>query len=317
MSLRVISLFLVKFTVSIGLLTWLFQKIDTAALTESINAITVSVLILKVVVTSASVVVQGYRWNIILSFMNAKLPWLVASKNVVIGIFFGQFLPSTVGGDVVRIWLANRHGLPMSLAANSIVADRIFGFIGLVTLCAIGLPFLIFSGTDLMMVVGESILIAMAIASVAVLVGLQYIPAHWKKWRIIRWSAGISDASAGVILQSGKGAGALTISLVLHVLEVVMIYFMAVACGIEISLAACLMLIPPALLVSAIPVSIAGWGLREGAIAFALNTVGVPTNDAITLSLFVGVSLMLTGLVGGLVWLLTSNERKLSKVENG
>lgn len=309
MTVRKLAPFLIKFIISAGLLTWLFQGTDITSLLSYVNTLTIVTLVLTSVIISITAIALGYRWNIILGYMNASLPLVAAAKNVIIGFFFNQFLPSTVGGDVARIWLAKRRGLSISLAANSIVSDRIFGFVGLVLLCAIGLPFLAITISNDVMVYGEGLLILVGFGGVAGLIVLQYIPSDWKKWHVLRWAVSVSDASAGVVLKSGKGTSVLAISLVLHTVDVGLVYMMALACGIEIDLALCFMLIPSALLVSAVPISIAGWGVREGAIVFALGAAGVVPAEAITLSLFFGLAQALSGLIGGLVWVLSPNEK--------
>jgi len=308
-TLRKLAPFLVKFVISAGLLTWLFQGMDITSLISYVNTLTIATLVLNAVIMSITAIALGYRWNIILGYMDASLPLVAAAKNVIIGFFFNQFLPSTVGGDVARIWLAKRRGLSISLAANSIVSDRIFGFVGLVLLCAIGLPFLATTISNDVMVYGEGLLILVGFGGVAGLIVLQYIPRDWKKWHVLRWAVSVSNASAGVVLKSGKGTSVLAISLVLHTVDVGLVYLMALACGIELDLALCYMLIPSALLVSAVPISIAGWGVREGAIVFALGAAGVVPAEAITLSLFFGLAQALSGLIGGLVWVLSPNEK--------
>lgn len=301
--------FVLKLAISIGLLVWLFQETDVSSLASYVNGLTIATVVMIAIVAASASVVLGYRWNIILGYMGASLPLVAAAKNVVIGFFFNQFLPSTVGGDVARIWLAKRRGLPIFLAANSIVSDRIFGFLGLVLLCGLGLPFLAITISNQTMIVGEVLLIMGAVGGFFALIALQFIPVRWKSWPLLRWAVGISDASAGVILKSGKGLHVLGISLVLHGVDVLMIFVIAAACGINLDLTLCFMLIPPALLISAVPISIAGWGMREGAIVFALGTTGVAVGDAITLSLFFGLAQALAGLIGGIVWVLSPNEK--------
>lgn len=309
MSFQNAALFIGKLAISVGLLTWLFQGMDIKSLVGYLNGVTISTLVMVGMVSASTSIALGYRWNTILGYANAALPLMAATKNVIIGFFFNQFLPSTVGGDFVRIWLAKRRGLDIYLAANSIISDRIFGFLGLVLLCLLGLPFLVSIISNQTMILGESLLIIVALGAVGMLIGLQFIPAHLKKLRILKWAVAISDASAGVILRSGKGLRIIGLSLALHGLDVAMIFLMAVACGIEINVGLCLVLIPPALLVSAVPISIAGWGVREGAVVFALGTAGVVPGDAMTLSLFFGLAQALAGLIGGLVWVLSPTER--------
>ena len=79
--------------------------------------------------------------------------------------------------------------------------------------------------------------------------------------------------------------------------------------GIHVSLGHFLVLIPPVMLVSMVPVSIAGWGVREGAMVGALGFVSVGADEALALSVLFGLVVMVVGLPGGLIWFLTGKER--------
>jgi hypothetical protein len=73
--------------------------------------------------------------------------------------------------------------------------------------------------------------------------------------------------------------------------------------GIPMSAVESLLLVPPVILLSSLPVTLAGWGLREGGMIFALGLIGVPSDAAFALSVMYGLLSLVVGLVGGLVWL--------------
>src|SRR5262249_24383180 len=72
-----------------------------------------------------------------------------------------------------------------------------------------------------------------------------------------------------------------------------------------VSLAQILFLLPPVLLVSTIPISIAGWGVRESSMIAAFALAGLAESDGLTLSILFGAATFTIGLVGGLVWILS------------
>ena len=75
---------------------------------------------------------------------------------------------------------------------------------------------------------------------------------------------------------------------------------------IEISLRDCLVLVPPVILVSVLPISMAGWGVREGAMITALGFAGVGSTDALVLSIAFGLVILTLSLPGGVLWLIRS-----------
>ena len=71
----------------------------------------------------------------------------------------------------------------------------------------------------------------------------------------------------------------------------------------------CLVIVPPVLLLSVVPISLAGWGVREGAMVVAFGFVDIPIADAFALSVTMGLSLLLAGLPGGVIWLTSTSHR--------
>ena len=84
---------------------------------------------------------------------------------------------------------------------------------------------------------------------------------------------------------------------------------LALALGINITLLDCLVLVPPVMLVTTLPISIAGWGVREGAMVAAFGFVGVPAQESLLLSLLFGVLGIVVALPGGLIWLAGGGKR--------
>ena len=89
-----------------------------------------------------------------------------------------------------------------------------------------------------------------------------------------------------------------------HFLNVLIIWIMAQDVGIAVSLSECMVIVPTVLLLSVIPISIAGWGLREGIMVAGFSYIGMPATDAVFLSITLGIGMTAVGLTGGPVWML-------------
>ena len=81
------------------------------------------------------------------------------------------------------------------------------------------------------------------------------------------------------------------------------------AIAAPVSFAQVLFLLPPVLLVSTIPVSIAGWGVRESSMIAAFSFAGLAEGDGLSLSILFGAVVFAVGLAGGLVWILSGLKR--------
>lgn len=95
----------------------------------------------------------------------------------------------------------------------------------------------------------------------------------------------------------------LSLSVITIALDIVVFKLAADAVGICLSLADWVIIVPPVTLIQLLPVSLAGWGVRELALVVALDPFGVPAEPALATSLLLGFCAVLVGLPGSLIWL--------------
>lgn len=94
------------------------------------------------------------------------------------------------------------------------------------------------------------------------------------------------------------------LSIFSYVITSFMVYFLACGMLIELEFKHSLLLMPLIILITILPISIAGWGVREGAMIMLLGLVGMPSEQALALSILVGIVALISGLPGGLIWLI-------------
>src|SRR5450759_2959947 len=76
-------------------------------------------------------------------------------------------------------------------------------------------------------------------------------------------------------------------------------YFLAVSLGVELNVWDSVALVPVALFAMMIPISIAGWGVREGVLVFLLGSIGIPAEHGFLFSIAYGIAMVVTALRGG------------------
>jgi uncharacterized membrane protein YbhN (UPF0104 family) len=198
-----------------------------------------------------------------------------------------QVLPSTVGADVVRLaTTAGRTGA--ALAARSVISDRVAGFAALILMVIAVLPLLASftgDGMALMALTGAS-----AAGLALLLAGLAHVDR-------LPW-LGKFPTQVATDLRQMIGKGRLTwvvllLSLAIHLLSVGRIFALARALNTSMSLLQCLIVVPPMLLISAVPISVGGWGVREGALAAGFVLFGASSEAGVATSIAFG----LTGLL--------------------
>ena len=303
---RRLSLTGLKLAVSILLIGYLFTTNDFGAVARHLGGIPIASVVLALLIFGASVILVTLRWMFILRKIGINLALRPALHIVFIGLFFNQVLPSTVGGDAIRTWRLYKAGVAFGASFRSVILDRVVGLAGLILLVALGLPFVSSATTDPAALWSLMAIVLSAAAGMALLLSLDKMP--FSRWRRgpLRTLDDLAVDARRLFFAPGSAAFSLGLSLVVHVGSATIVLVLALGMEIEIGLLECLILVPPVILVSVVPISMAGWGVREGAMIAALGFVGVSSTEALVLSLAFGLVALALGIPGGILWFVRS-----------
>lgn len=280
------------------------------------------VVVFVIFLLSLQVVIGAYRWRAVMAALKASVSFFKAFINVYIGFFFNHALPSSVGGDVVRIYLARKLEISTRISVNSIVIERIGTVFGLLLLLVILSPFMEISKNAL--IPKEGIFFA-AIVGVVILVLMVFVSVfkdQLPKGYAFDWLRYVCQDFAIVLSDKANLLKVVFWSLLGHLNVAVAVYLSALALNInqqsDFSLFEFIILVPPVFLITAIPISIAGWGVREGAMITALGFVGISAEAALIISITFGVADLISSVPGGLFWLLdkTGDMKQLKEMED-
>src|SRR5271156_5910100 len=130
----------IKILVSAALLYLALRKVNFADLAARLDLTSAAWLALAVAITFLQIFIGVLRWRIVSVECGAPLPLRQAMRYNVIGTFFNQTLPSSIGGDAVRLWLVARRGAGWRAATYSIFVDRAIGLIALAIIIVASLP---------------------------------------------------------------------------------------------------------------------------------------------------------------------------------
>lgn len=295
-------LFLLKLLVSLTLLYFVLRPFDLSALAVRLANLSYPWALFALVLGAVQIVLLGIRWSAIAG--EQVLPMRKAVRLSFIGSFFGQVLPSTIGGDAARIVLLARTGAGWAKAAHSVVADRV---IGLLMLALIVFACVLFTFARVSDPIARAALIAVAAA--AILGAAVFLLLHRRPFSLLtRLPLGthLAEASALAlsVLRVPRTAALVTFCSIAGQLVAVVI---AWSCGQAMSASVpffdLLVLLPPVLLIATAPVSIAGWGLREGTMTTVFTLAGLSSTDGLMISLSFGLVNLVIGCVGGLIWI--------------
>lgn len=307
--MRRILLSTLKILVSAALLYFSLRKVDLAALLARIDVSSLGWIGLAIAVSFLQIFIGVLRWREISAECGAPLPTRQAMRFNVIGTFFNQTLPSSIGGDAVRLWLVARNGAGWRAATYSIFVDRAIGLIALAVVIVASLPWSYRLITDPH---GRSALLLVDFAALAG--GLGFLLLGRLKWPWLKhwWGThhihACSVIANRVLFGRVHGPKVAVLSLLVHVLAVVVAWCVVQSIAAPVMFGQIFQLVPPVMLITMLPISIAGWGVREATMGLAFGYAGLMANEGVNISLLYGAVSFIVGLVGGLVWILSAEK---------
>ncbi|MGJ4947757.1 lysylphosphatidylglycerol synthase transmembrane domain-containing protein [Bradyrhizobium sp. HKCCYLS20291] len=309
--MRAFLILLLRIVVSLALLYLALRGINFAAIGERLSQISIGWIVLAVAITICQIFIGALRWREISALCGAPLTDLRAFRYNMIGAFFNQTLPSSIGGDAVRLWLIGRTGAGWRAASYSILTDRAVGFIALALIIVASLPWSYGMIADDK---GRLALVLVDAAALAAGVGfltIGILPAAWMKaWWPTRHVYACSVIASKVIFGRTTAAKIAVLSLSIHVLAVVIAWCAVRSIAASAAFEQLFLLTPPIMLITMLPISIAGWGVREATMMVAFGYAGLAPADGTVVSILFGAVYFIVGGMGGVVWILSAEKGK-------
>jgi len=301
----------VKILISAALLYLALRKVNLSELAARINNLaSLGWIGMAIAVTFLQIFIGVLRWREVGAECGAPLGTMQAMRYNVIGTFFNQTLPSSIGGDAVRLWLVARGGAGWRAATYSIFVDRAIGLIALAIIIVASLPWSYQLITDPH---GRSALLLVDFAALAGGIGflvLGALPWPWlKRWWGTHHLHACAVIANRVIFSWDRGPKIAVLSVLVHVLAVVVAWCVVQSIAAPVMFGQVFQLVPPVMLITMLPISIAGWGVREATMGLAFGYAGLATAEGVNVSLLFGCVSFIIGAFGGLVWIFSAEKR--------
>ena len=306
--MRRILLSTLKILVSAALLYLALRKVNLAELASRIDASSMGWIGLAIAISFLQIFVGVLRWREISRVRRAaadqagdalQRDWDLLQPD----------LPSSIGGDAVRLWLVARTGAGWRAATYSIFVDRAIGLIALAVIIVASLPwsYNLISDPN-----GRSALLFVDFAALAGGVGfliLGRLPWPWlKRWWGTHHLHACSVIANRVIFSREHGPKIAVLSFLIHLLAVVIAWCVVQSIAAPVLFGQIFQLIPPVMLITMLPISIAGWGVREATMGLAFGYAGLMTSEGVNISLLYGAVSFIVGAIGGLVWVFSAEK---------
>lgn len=309
---RQVLLSALKLIVSLVLLWVLFARTDMASLWRSVRTASLPWVVAALGVYLVQILVGAWRWGLLLDAQRVRVPGRGLLGSYLVAAFFNNFLPSNIGGDVVRIRDTAKPAKSKTLAATVVLIDRGIGLMALVLVAATGATAAVGAGGAQAVPVLPSwlwagFLVVSLVSAPAVFspagVGrlLQPLTVFHPEWvggqisrltdilgRFRERPSSLLNAFAGAVVVQG----------------LLVIFYAAVArsLNIPITLPHLAVIVPLSFLVQMVPVSVNGFGVREATFSFYFTRLGLPLESAMALSLGSTALVMLFSLSGAAVY---------------
>jgi len=288
---------LVRILVTVGIVGWILAVVDRGDLWEAIRRVRPGPLAAAAALFVAATALNAFKWSLLGRSVGLARDVGAYVRFYFVGIFFNLFGLSTLGGDVVRALYLGEGGR-FGRALNTVVFDRASGLAFLLVLGAAAL--LLFPGYGLPAVLTASV----------VTLGAAPFAAWWLAPRITRLLPPdnrirrlVEDDLEPFWRDAGLLARVAVVSLAFHLMQVGVQWILARAVGIALPFSYCLVMHPMLSVMTALPVSLGGFGVREGGYLYFLTRLGVHDSVAVTMGLLWFAVTAASGLVGGIVFL--------------
>jgi uncharacterized protein (TIRG00374 family) len=311
-SVRQTLIWILKIVVSGGLLYVLLSRVDLPRLWHTARTASIPWLAFALLLYFVMIAISAWRWGLLLAAQHLELGFGALLSSFLVATFFNNFLPSNIGGDVIRIRDSTKAARSMTLATTVVLLDRGLGLLGLVFVAALGaslaaarsesagpvgpgLLWLAFAG-------GSAITMAMVLLPHGLgrlLRPLERLHQEWVRARIDNLTAALHKFRAALGALVSAFAGAIVVQL-----TIVAFYgAVAHALAIPIPLAHLAILIPLSFIVQMLPISVNGFGVREGIFTVYFTQLHLPAESALALSFISAALIMLFSTTGAVAYL--------------
>jgi len=310
--MRQVTWNILKVGVTLATIVFLFARVDLAVMAQHLARANPVLLLVACALYFLAIALGAAKWQVLVRAqnLNGSLGDLLTYS--LVGLFFGNLLPSNVGGDVVRAYGLMRATGRAEAAAISVLVDRLMGltaFLGAAVVMAALAAMTLTRGAELEQIEIATVIVAALFIFVAALIFSRRV-SQCIKWvfdlALLRRIQPIAQRVYHALQVYRHSYRALAINLALSACIVVVTtfvwYAVALALGVDISVFYFFLFNPLIAFVLLIPISFNGLGPKEATAVFFFGLVGMQSEVALSMSLIFHLLIVLTSLPGGVLW---------------
>jgi uncharacterized membrane protein YbhN (UPF0104 family) len=285
-------------------LWFVFSNVDAATLWTNLQKQDSAPLVIAAMALALQILAGGERWRITLAGLTPHLPQPPAASihsAFYAGVFFNCFPLGNVGGDFARVILLRNVDLPFGLKVISILVDHALALLAPISIAALTLLAIDHPVARLAWLGAVAILIATVIG-IYLLNFIEHVLRRWSHQRLVHLALRLGK-ELHALARRRAAYIALLFAILSSACSSFAAYCIARSLGIEIGILPVMAAMSVVSIVTVLPISLAGWGVREVSVVALLGMLGVDQAPALLLSIEFGLLVTLMSLPGGMLWL--------------
>jgi glycosyltransferase 2 family protein len=304
----------------LGLFVW---QLDLRSAMRALSTISPYAIFAAAIAVLAVALAAAARLVLVVAGFGRRFGLSDSFRVTLESMFFSQTFISFLGGDALRIWRIRRLGLPLAKASSAVILDRLIGTLVNHAFVLASLPWFLSSNAGDPVKAILVVLAAAGVAGFALLVWLGYargrigilalLPARIRASAVAAFIIEAATLGRDLLSARRRLAWICALSALMTVTNMLTFALILSGMGVALPLAlGCALLVPAIMEIAMLPISLAGWGLREGAAVVAFGALGLPADQALGASIAFGLTLAAVSMLGGILWLV--DRREMTKI---
>ena len=305
-------IWLIKLSATAAIIAAIVWKLDLSTISRTLLSASPAAVATAFLLVFLQAALAAKRLAVVVSLFGRLMSFGNAWRVTLESMFFSQTFVSFLGGDAQRIWRLRSCGFSLNDAASAIAFDRVVGIMVNHGVFLLVLPYLLIAIASnslrigLLVIAGGGLIVIMLALCMGFMHGQieAWLPDWFRANRLVRLLSNISTVCRHLFIFDARVASVLAISFIMSIINCLIFFLVLWGWSIPLVPAlGCALLVTAVLEVAMLPISVAGWGVREGAVIFAFASFGVSADIAFGTSITFALIVLAIGLLGGLLWL--------------
>ncbi|MBI4364610.1 MAG: flippase-like domain-containing protein [Candidatus Latescibacteria bacterium] len=314
-----IPLIALKVLLSFALFAYVMAKVSPRNVWATMKPADPALLAAAGALFLASSLIGSWLWGRLLRAQGVPIPYRKAASYYFVGLFFNNFLPSNIGGDIARISDAAKHADHVSPVFSATLMDRLIGVLAIGFLAVVA-SVTVLDRLHLYAIYWSTLIVFLiAVAFFASIFNRSVLEAFERPFRAIgahgveRAIARLMDDLHGFKSQGGALTAAFAASALVQVSRIYVHYLVGLSLGVRISMSYYFLFVPVLAALISLPISLNGIGVREGAAVVLFHFAGLTREQAFSIPFLTYVVSVLISLLGGIIFISRSPRRALGR----